>query len=295
MLTVKQTIKLKSQKFNYGFTLMEMVLVIIILGIMSVGISGFISLSTQTYLNATNRDEIIGNARFAIERLSRELRDAVPNSIRIKSFFADQIQCIQFVPTLASTVYDEIPVAPDPASKLVNVIPFQDAQGNPYVCNNGGTCNESAIVYPLYEEDIYSDTSIAIGKRYYIDTIDTTIEPWGINLLNTQDIHFKEDSPTQRIYIASEQVSYCVAPNYTIGSGMLTRYDDAISFGEQSFPASIGTRMAGYFPIDISDRSPFHYEPATLKRNAVVQLHFNFTKDGENYVFDHEVHINNVP
>ena len=106
MAAIKQ-IKRLPKRLIRGFTLMEMILVIIILGIMGAGISGFISLSTQSYLNATNRDELIGNARFVIERLSRELRNAVPNSIRVQSWAGNRLQCIQFTPIVASTVYTD--------------------------------------------------------------------------------------------------------------------------------------------------------------------------------------------
>lgn len=50
-----------------GFTLLELIIVIILLGVMAVGITGFITLSTQTYLNVTERDELLASARFAVK------------------------------------------------------------------------------------------------------------------------------------------------------------------------------------------------------------------------------------
>ena len=70
-------------KKTNGFTLLELIIVIVLLGVMSVGISGFITLSTQTYLNVSERDKLLSSARFAVERLNREIRNSVPNSIRI--------------------------------------------------------------------------------------------------------------------------------------------------------------------------------------------------------------------
>ncbi|MBL0689544.1 MAG: prepilin-type N-terminal cleavage/methylation domain-containing protein, partial [Pseudoalteromonas sp.] len=116
-----------------GFTLLELIIVIIILGVMSVGIAGFITLSTQTYLNVSERDELLANARFVTERLNREIRNAVPNSIRINS--NSTTECLEFIPIKASTTYMDIPVIPELASKNISIIPFQDSEGNAYQCS----------------------------------------------------------------------------------------------------------------------------------------------------------------
>lgn len=265
-----------------GFTLIELILVIIILGVMAVGISGFITLSTQTYLNASNRDEIIGNARFVIERLSRELRNAVPNSIRVFSVGTTQ-DCIQFTPIYASTVYTNIPVAPKPASQFFNVIPFNNNQNNPYQCDAG--CVALATVYPLGDTDIYDDPNTASGKIFTIDSVDDNTTPWQINL--SQAVTVTEHSPTQRLYITKEQVSYCVS------DGFIERSTGNISQVENAIPALQSAFMAGY--LDPDSGNPFRFNAATLERNAVVQIHLTFTNEGERYVFDHEVHIKNVP
>lgn len=286
---------LTSRTSSRGFTLIELILVIIILGIMAAGISGFITLSTKTYLNATNRDELIGNARFVIERLSRELRNAVPNSIREKSWFGDRVHCIQFTPIVASTVYIDIPISPEPASKELKVIPFNGEDGSPYECDIIAGCTDLVTVYPLGHGDIYDDHTTETGKIFRIANIDKSAPEWKINILNTDEITFDEDSPTQRLYITKEQVSYCTLPVPEASSATIIRYKDDITEGEQTLPASRRYYMAGYLINDLRNDKPFHYEPASLQRNAVVQLHFNFTKEDENYVFDHEVHINNVP
>ena len=281
------------RKAAQGFTLMELILVIIILGIMSVGISGFITLSTQTYLNATIRDELIGNARFAIERLNRDLRNAVPSSIRIKEFDGNRTQCIQFTPIKASTIYTDIPVLPEVASQTLSVIPFNGEGGAHYECD--ADCTDMVTVYPLDSGDIYANHLDATGKVFLVDNVDKTVVPWKINILNGA-IHFDEDSPTQRLYITEEQVSYCVISTGSGGiGGIMIRYRDKITEGDQTSPGSKPFLMAGYLINDIRGQFPFNYQQATLQRNAVVQIHLHFTKEDEHYVFDHEVHINNVP
>ncbi|WP_019027294.1 PilW family protein [Colwellia piezophila] len=277
---------LTKRKLSHGFTLIELVLVIMILGIMAAGIGGFISLSTQTYLNASSRDELIGNARFVVERLNRELRNALPSSIRTKEWDGDTVQCIQFTPIVASTVYTDIPVLPEPASQTLSVIPFNGSDGTPYQCASG--CSDLVTVYPLNNDDVYADYSTTVGKLFRLGVIEPLVDPGQLNI--PQAVSFAEDSPTQRLYIINEQVSYCAIPGYIV------RFSEPVSDDEQTYPIGIPrTYMAGYLVNDISGHLPFSYLPPTLKRNAVVQIHLQFTNDGEDYVFDHEVHISNVP
>ena len=113
-----------------GFSLIELIVVIVILGILATGISTFISFGTQVYTDATDREKIISSARFAIERLNREIRTAVPNSIRINDNGSTGIitakQCIEFTPIVLSTIYTDIAVAPEPASNKIEVISFDE-------------------------------------------------------------------------------------------------------------------------------------------------------------------------
>jgi len=254
---------------------------------MSVGISGFITLSTQTYLNTTSRDELIGNARFVIERLSRELRDVVPNSIRTGNFGTSQ--CIQFAPIKASGVYLDTPVAPELASDVITVIPFNDNAGDPYSFVAGS--GDLLTVYPLTSEDILSESHTdAIGRTFSVASITSNVsnQPWEIKL--SQAVNFTEDSPTKRFYITNRQVSYCSV--LKAEGTFLVRFDEEITSGSQALPSSDGSYMAGYLA---GNPNLFTYLPGTLTRNAMVQIHLPFTKDSENYVFNHEVHLNNVP
>lgn len=273
----------KSLKGVKGFTLIELILVIIILGIMAVGISGFITLSTQTYLSATNRDGLISNARFVTERLNRELRNAVPNSIRIETKPNNKKQCVVFVPIIASTVYTDIPVEPEVASKKVSVIPFKKGNGDPYDYSEVDGFDDVVIVYPLNKDDVYDDYTDKVGKVFYLDDINKTQNIWQINLI--EEVHFKEDSPTKRLYIADREVRYCVL------FSEIRRYKTLIG----SNTSGRKYLMAEHVIADISSQLPFNYIPGTLTRNSVIQIHFNFTRNEENYIFDHDIHMNNVP
>jgi MSHA biogenesis protein MshO len=244
------------RKKSLGFTLIEMITVIIILGVLAAALTTFITFSTQIYTEATAREQLVSSARFAVERLNREVRNALPNSLRI----TDANQCLEFTPIIESTTYTDIPVAPEVASNTIKVINFKEAFNN----------NWSAVVYPLNADDIYDSSN---GKVHGVNNIiDDTLDEWEIVIDNGDLVHFAEDSPTQRLYFIdeSERVKYCLQ------NKSLLRND---------------TLMAE----NIDNTSPFEIQPATLQRNAMVQVHFQFKKNSEMVSFNNEIQVLNVP
>jgi len=263
-----------------GFTLLELIIVIIILGVMSVGIAGFITLSTQTYLNVSERDELLSSARFAVERLNREIRNALPNSIRTKEDTTKQ--CIEFIPIKASTIYTGIPVKPDAKSDVISVVKF---------VNSCTTCNDYIVVYPLKESDVYNfDVDSGEGKVTQFKSFSaSTDDIWTVPIEPSGGMVFDEHSPTDRLYVFDAPVSYCVS------NSQLIRYQGGFLTPDQEFtPSNDFSLMAENLIFD-KDDLPFKFLPPSLQRNGVVQINLNFDRDGEVISFDNNVHIENIP
>jgi len=247
---MKQLMRLKSS----GFTLIELIVVIVILGVLAASTTSFIRFGTQIYTETTARDQLVSSARFAIERLNREVRNALPNSLRL----TNANQCLEFTPIIESTIYTDIPVTPDMVRATINVIKFDQ------VFNS----NWDAIVYPLTTDDVYPITSSNNDKTHSVDSIVATGDEWVITLEN--DVVFAEESPTQRIYFINGTVEYCVQSNTLTRNGILMAQD-------------------------IYNSNPFEVLAPTLQRNAMVQMHFRFEKNGEQVTFNNEVQVLNVP
>lgn len=264
-----------------GFTLIELVLVIAILGIISVGFIGFINIGSNVYNNVSSRDALISDARFAVERLNRELRNALPNSIRILSNSSSQ--CLEFVPIKSNNVYLSLPTLTDPASDSVEVVKASTT----YTFNN----SDRVVVYPIETEDVYN---LNVSKSSEITTVDTSAdsndsscEPdcdysWDISL--STPMTFTADSPNNRLFIVAEPVSYCV------DNGSLWRKDDHGFLNNQSIFID-GVLMAEH--IDVCNGSCFPFSYNSTK--AMVQVDLNFTRNNETIFFSNGVHITNVP
>lgn len=282
-----------------AFTLIELIMVIVLLGVMAVGVSGFLGLSSQTFVNISERDELLNSARFVVERLNRELRNAVPNSIRISNQAGatanNRTQCIEFVPIVASTFYTDIPVLPETKTVDIKAIRFVDQQNNPYQCSS--SCSDVVTVYPLTTNDVYNVSSTATGKTFPLATYSPELgDEWTLKVIKPSGetgVLFNQESPTKRLYVANSAVSYCVS------SGNINRYSGYGLQGTQSVPPSSGTTalMAENHSLllDTGTNAVFNYQPANLKRNAVVQVNLSFERNQETITFNQQIHINNIP
>lgn len=263
-------------KLRYkGFTLVELVLVIVLLGIVGVGVTSFIGLSTQIYGNVTARDALIANGRFVIERLNRELRQALPNSIRVNQNATTQ--CIEFVPIRVSGSYQDLPVSPESAASQVSLIADPDgALPSPLY----------AAAYVLNPNEVYSASS----KVFEVSTVSApaSLGLWTINL--TAAITFAADSPTERLYLVSEPVSYCIS------AGRLNRFEGyGFNVIQALPPASTGVLMAEDIDTSAGVANFFSVNAASQQRNSLITIGLSMQRNGESIFIGNEVQVVNVP
>jgi MSHA biogenesis protein MshO len=66
-----------------GFTLVEMIIVIVITGIIAAAVAVFIRLPVEGYADAVRRAELTDAADVSLRRIARDVRRALPNSLRV--------------------------------------------------------------------------------------------------------------------------------------------------------------------------------------------------------------------
>ncbi len=273
-----------------GFTLVEMVTVILILGILVVGVSSFIIFGTRIFVESSSVDQVLSQSRFAIERMTRELRSAVPNSVRLNGNGLTY-QCVEFVPIEASTTYLAMPIAPSAAALTGTVILYatDNIKDNQYIW-----------IYPLTDNDVYNS---ARQKRAQIKTFTPLGEPPNpanqVTLTFMASTRFAEASPRQRIYFGSSPVSYCFEKSSSSNELILKRYTGYGLNVSQPTPSSMsaGVLMAQNVANALNDSAdlPLILTPSSLVNNAMVHLQPRFNVNGETFQYRHQVQVINVP
>jgi prepilin-type N-terminal cleavage/methylation domain-containing protein len=67
-----------------GFTLAELVVAIVLMGIVALMVTSFSTGAMQSYLDAERRAELVDGTETAMRRLQRDVRLSLPNSVRVE-------------------------------------------------------------------------------------------------------------------------------------------------------------------------------------------------------------------
>ncbi len=276
-----------------GFTLIELIMVIVVLGILSFGTTQFIVNSSQSYMDTARRERQGSAARMAVEKISRELRSALPNSVRVVDrdgtlSVDNQGDCIEFVPVLGGSIYTSLPVTSSAAQ--FSSVPYL-AGDAPAVSSALGSLSRVAV-YPISTADIYSlSASSAVSSK--IDPASVLEGTAEVDLLLEQPHQFPLHSPGRRWFMVSEPVSFCIHAD-----GKLFRYGDygfvstqPVPGGSSSLIESVPERSL----LAIGASGGFVEVPPTLQRNALIQINLDIRERGEGVSINHEVQLRNVP
>ena len=109
-----------------GFTLTEMIIVIVILSILGLGSSRFIAFSARSMVDTAERQLLSSSANIALEKVLRGVRDALPNSVRVFDGGVNS-HCIEYVPILFSSRYLSLPVIT--SGRVFEAIRFEQGSG----------------------------------------------------------------------------------------------------------------------------------------------------------------------
>lgn len=274
-----------------GFTLVELVLVVMLVGIIAVSVSGILGNSVNVITNVAEREELVREGSFLSERIQRELRSAVPNSVRVAGNAT--AHCIEFVPTKYSTIYLNLPLSGS-GDTSIDVLQLSDINDRLFV----PTANDFAIVYPTQATEVYD---INLEHRQSISSCSddgdgdcATLDDSDKVVQLTVAGGFAQQSPSKRLYFADKAVSFCVR------NQQVFRHESTIN-QNQTIYTSGGTLMAknvinvlGANPL-VGSQNPFKQINASLLRNASTQTLLIFSANDESVSFMQEVQVPNVP
>lgn len=269
-----------------GFTLIEIIIVVVLLAVLAIYSFSFLGIGSEMVAQVNTRTQLVAEQRFAIERLNREIRSAVPRSARSNG------PCFEYMPMLGSNIYLSLPrPGPGGTNPMVVVTPY---------LTTTNLVGSYALVYATEPRFIYGSNQT---RRKSITAITYDAPQNGLSTLSLagSPSQFFTDSPARTFYFGGAPVSWCVDTS----TNELVRFTDYGLLDTQPNLAGLraGALSQQVMAVDVANdigagQLPFEVVDPTLQRNNLVRLFFAFTssENGSATVdITHEVFIPNVP
>ena len=306
-----------------GVSLIELVVVITISGIIATVLGAIIVHPIQGYEAQVRRAQLVDAAEMAVRRLGRDIRQALPNSVRVRDALGNtnSVSCstagaactIEILNTLDGARYRDGPgnIGHNHGSTQYRLrfngtdadgfnivgffqnitVPFTSTTQRLSVYNQGAT---GADAYADANSDLTAPrvitnptyTTFSINNDDYLPTPDEhRIVPL------TGSFWFRYASPNQRVFVVDTPVSYVCSAG---ANGNITRYwSYPITAAQQSTPAGATTALLST-PVTACNIS---YSPGTNQRAGLVTLDITVADaaSGEQVRLLYQVHVDNSP
>ena len=274
-----------SRRRPRGFTLVEMIVVIVITGIIGAIVAIFLRSPVQGYVDSARRAEMTDIADTALRRISRDLRLALPNSVRVTTISGGS-QFLEFIPTIGGGRYRDS----TDSSGAGNILDFTMADTSFEVLGTMPPATGNQIV--VYNLGISGADDYAGDNRRAVSGVTGNV----ISITSATALPFDScqyDTSGNvvggcRFQVVQNPVTYVCDPT----AGTLTRWQ------ETSFQATQPTTLPAGQPVMATNVSAcsFTYDANVVaQRSGLVTMHLTITEQGESVGLYNATHVSNVP
>ncbi|MEA5446183.1 type II secretion system protein [Gammaproteobacteria bacterium AB-CW1] len=264
-----------------GFTLIELVIVIAITGIVAAVGGILISGTVGGYVDQDRRATLVADGDRALRRMHREIRLALPNSIRVND--CAEGPCVQFLATAAGGRYRE---GPGPgAAQPEHRLRFNQADDSFNATGSVGLANGSYDYYlSVYNtgqagNDAWAGQSMTPNRGVTISDSSVPGEP---RIELSQAHQFPLESPRQRFYLVEDPVAFVCR------NGRLYRHAGYV-LGDD--PSSVsGSLLSGRI-----DSCGFEYAPGGSTRAGLLSMRLVLEEEEERVRLLHQTQVVNAP
>jgi len=280
-----------------GFTLVELVITITLSTIVVSFMAMFISGPVASYTDQSRRAELVDLAENSLRRIARDIRRALPNSVRLN--VSGSVVALELLSTTDGARYRDRPPPGNPSKRLRfsaaddafnSVGAFQNIV-KPF-SSNGHYLSIYNVGVP--GADAYALANVITPPGTQIDIVADTV-PGEDNIQLSPAFQFAFASPGQRVFLVEGPVSYlCDA-----SSGTLLRYSGYAITSDQNNRDSDGELIAaGADATLLSNRvsnCAMAYAPGTAQRAGLISIAIELSDTGETVSLLHQIHVDNVP
>ncbi len=295
--------------YERGFSLAEAVIVIVITGIIFAIVAMFIRLPVQGYVQSEGRAELTDIADTALRRMSRDLRLALPNSVRVTNVGTRQY--IEFLLTKTGARYLAEEDSPAAGQEYLKFSQAANCGTTPADCQfsvvgplpagqQAIRQNDFIVVYNLGPNmapaDAYDCTGLCNRATVAADPVGSVItmasNPFAAQLAPG----FR--SPGRHFHVVTTPVTYECDP----GTRRLTRYWNypiARNQPSSADSAELGSGQArnALLATDVNNCA-FSYSTVANARNGLVGISLTLGSPGSDIgtvsLFS-QVHVDNMP
>lgn len=279
-----------------GFTLVEIVVAMAVLGIIAAMGAIFVKPAIDAYVGQQRRAELSDVADTALRRMARDVRLALPNSVRVAT---PGNVYLEFLLTRTGgryradqddgTVAGEDPLdfsAPDTVFDTLERLSTLTGQ----------------VIVPATDRVVIHNLGIPGADAYNGDntSLVTAFSAGGGAAANEDRItiaakQYPLESPGRRFQVISGPVTYeCFNAGTSAGegTGFLRRYDGyaIVPSPQPQPPAGTPAVLASYVSACSID-----YTSLSLQARGLLTIRLQLTRGGETVALYQEVHVNNVP
>lgn len=277
-----------------GFTLVEAVITIVLLGILGSIVAAFIVRPVEGYRDLTRRAALVEAAESALRRMQRDIRTALPNSVRVTntaSGFA-----LELVPVLDAGRYNEsggtaneqLDVTPGGAPPADPQFDIQHCFRNPATKTTAGIRlvlnNQGTGVYNVYTDagsGVGTESIITPATGMTISITSATCPASGFDHITMTPGHnFRNtQSPNRRVFVVTTALSYLCDTT----AGTLTRYYNyAITATQPTTSAAFAALNASSAPVaDRITACSVTTTTSDVRNRALATLTLTLAEEGE--------------
>lgn len=271
-----------------GFTLIELVMVIIILGIVGSMVAVFMRAPIDAYFDTARRAALTDVADTALRRMARDIQRALPNSIRTNAAGT----CIEFIPTRTGGRYRAQDIVAGDNSSLdfavldtrFNVLGTNAAQP----ANEQIQANDLIAVYNLgiLGADAYAGNNTA--------AVTGVADVAGEAQITINARRFPFQSPNNRFHVIPNQETVV---SYVCAGGTLFRDTNYGYAPAPACPAAAPALGARSIMANNANACTFIYNANVNQRIALVEMTLQLSNANNTEAVNlyHEVHVNNTP
>lgn len=288
-----------------GFTLLELVVTIAVLAVLSAAAGIFLKPAIDGYFAAERRAELADVMDTAARRMVRDLRLALPNSIRVDGGG----NFVELLQTRNGGRYRSANDDDDPAVTSEDILDFaapdnafdtlgnlstaggqQVSVGDYVVIHNLGIAGANAYDTAAAQPNIALVAAYAAGGGALPNEDRITL---------AAPTRFPLESPGRRFFVVSGAVTYACVPGAADaagnGTGTLSRWSGYAFGGSTGAPTAAPAGASQALLANYVTACTVEYAPLALQARGLVSIRLSLTRANETVTMYYEAHVNNVP